>query len=128
MTTLQTHDRAQLCAAYALDKKAFNVRLLDVRKISSLTDYLLIASGSSDRQVQAVADSIHLGLKKNHQVMPLAIEGLKEGRWVLIDYGDVMVHVFQERVRDYYDLDGLWNEAAEVPLAEISLPRPGSAT
>lgn len=124
MTILQSQDRAQLCAAYALDKKAFNVRLLDVRKISSLTDYLLIASGRSDRQVQAVADSIHLGLKKNHATMPLAIEGIKEGRWVLIDYGDVMVHVFQESVRDYYDLDGLWSEAAEVAIAEETLARP----
>lgn len=121
---MQSQDRAQLCAAYALDKKAFNVRLLDVRKISSLTDYLLIASGRSDRQVQAVADSIHLGLKKNHATMPLAIEGLKEGRWVLIDYGDVMVHVFQESVRDYYDLDGLWSEAAELAIAEETLARP----
>ncbi len=124
MTILQSQDRAQLCAAYALDKKAFNVRLLDVRKISSLTDYLLIASGRSDRQVQAVADSIHLGLKKDHATMPLAIEGIKEGRWVLIDYGDVMVHVFQESVRDYYDLDGLWSEAAEVAIAEETLARP----
>lgn len=115
---MQSQERAQLCAAYALDKKAFDVRLLDVRKISSLTDYLLIVSGRSDRQVQAVADSIHLGLKKEHATMPLAIEGLKEGRWVLIDYGDVMVHVFQESVREFYDLDGLWSEAAEITVAE----------
>ena len=115
---LQNQERAQLCAAYALDKKAFDVRLLDVRKISSLTDYLLIVSGRSDRQVQAVADSIHLGLKKDHATMPLAIEGLKEGRWVLIDYGDVMVHVFQESVREFYDLDGLWSEAAELTVDE----------
>jgi ribosome-associated protein len=118
MKILQSQERAQLCAAYALDKKAFDVRLLDVRKISSLTDYLLIVSGRSDRQVQAVADSIHLGMKKEHAIMPLAIEGLKEGRWVLIDYGDVMVHVFQESVREYYDLDGLWSEAAELTVAE----------
>ncbi len=119
---MQTQERAQLCAAYALDKKAFDVRLLDVRKISSLTDYLLIVSGRSDRQVQAVADSIHLGLKKDHATMPLAVEGLKEGRWVLIDYGDVMVHVFQESVREYYDLDGLWSEAVELTVDEEKLP------
>lgn len=119
---MQSQERAQLCAAYALDKKAFNVRLLDVRKISSLTDYLLIVSGRSDRQVQAVADSIHLGLKNDHTTMPLAIEGLKEGRWVLLDYGDVMVHVFQEAVREYYDLDGLWSEAAELTVAEGTPP------
>jgi len=117
---LQSQERAQLCAAYALDKKAFNVRLLDVSKISSLTDYLLIVSGRSDRQVQAVADSVHLGLKKDHATMPLAIEGMKEGRWVLIDYGDVMVHIFQDSVREYYDLDGLWSEAAELAIAEVA--------
>lgn len=113
---MQTKERALLCAAYALEKKAVNVRLLDVRGISSLTDYLLIASGRSDRQVQAVADSVHLGLKKEHETLPLAIEGAKEGRWVLIDYGDVMVHIFQEPVREYYDLDGLWSEAPEVSI------------
>jgi ribosome silencing factor RsfS/YbeB/iojap len=115
---LQTKQRALLCAAYALEKKAINVRLLDVRGISSLTDYLLIASGRSDRQVQAVAESVHLGLKKEHATRPLAVEGMNEGRWVLIDYGDVMVHVFQEPVREYYDLDGLWSEAAEVVIPE----------
>ncbi len=119
---MHTQERAQLCAAYALDKKAFDVRLLDVRKISSLTDYLLIVSGRSDRQVQAVADSIHLGLKNDHDTRPLAIEGLKEGRWVLIDYGDVMVHIFQESVRGFYDLDGLWSEAAELTVGEETQP------
>jgi ribosome silencing factor RsfS/YbeB/iojap len=115
---LHTKERALLCAAYALEKKAANVRLLDVRGLSSLTDYLLIASGRSDRQVQAVAESVHLGLKKEHATLPLGIEGMQEGRWVLIDYGDVMVHVFQEPVRDFYDLDGLWSEAAEVAIPE----------
>lgn len=115
---MQSKERALLCAAYALEKKAFNVRILEVRGISSLTDYLLIASGRSDRQVQAVAESVRLGLKKEHATPPLAVEGMNEGRWVLIDYGDVMVHVFQEPVRDFYDLDGLWSEASEVVIPE----------
>lgn len=115
---MQSKERALLCAAYALEKKAFNVRILEVRGISSLTDYLLLASGRSDRQVQAVAESVRLGLKKEHATPPMAVEGMAEGRWVLIDYGDVMVHVFQEPVRDFYDLDGLWSEAAEVPIPE----------
>lgn len=113
---MQSIDRALLCAALVLDKKAFNVRVLDVRRISSLTDFLVLASGSSDRQVQAATDSVHLGLKHQHDVRPLGIEGLNEGRWALIDYGDVMVHVFQEPVRQFYDLDGLWRDAPEVPL------------
>ena len=111
---MQSHDRAQKCAAFVLDKKAYNVRILDVRKISSLTDFIVLASGSSDRQVKAAADAVNLGLKKEHDTMPIGIEGLDEGRWVLIDYGDVMVHVFHEPVREFYDLDGLWCDAEEV--------------
>ena len=113
---LQSKDRALKCADLALDKKAFNVRILDVRKISSLTDFLVLASGSSDRQVKAAAESVHLGLKKEHDTMPIGIEGINEGRWVLIDYGDVMVHVFHEPVRLFYDLDGLWCDAEEIPV------------
>lgn len=113
---MQSYDRAQQCAALVLDKKAFNVSILDVRKISSLTDFIVLASGSSDRQVKAAADSVHLGLKKDYETLPIGIEGLDEGRWVLIDYGDVMVHVFQEDVRLFYDLDGLWCDAEEVQI------------
>ena len=115
---MQSIDRAQHCAAYLLDKKAFNVRILDVRKISSLTDFLVIASGNSDRQVSAAAESVHLGMKKEYQTMPGGIEGLNEGRWVLLDYGDVMVHVFHEPVRLFYDLDGLWCDAEDIPVKE----------
>lgn len=115
---LQSQDRAQLCAAFVLDKKASNVRILDVRKISSLTDFIVLASGSSDRQVKAAAEAVHLGLKKEHSTMPIGIEGLNEGRWVLIDYGDVMVHVFHEPVRLFYDLDGLWCDAAEIQVLD----------
>lgn len=111
-------DRALLCAGYALEKKALNVRVLNVRGLSSLTDYLVLASGQSDRQVQAIAESVRVGLKLHHDLPPMAVEGVKEGRWVLLDYGDVMVHVFHEPVRDYYDLDGLWREALEVPVPE----------
>lgn len=116
-----SQDRALKCAALALDKKAFNVRVLDVRKISSLTDFLVLASGSSDRQVKAAAESVHLGLKSEHATMPIGIEGLNEGRWVLIDYGDVMVHVFHEPVRLFYDLDGLWCDAEEIQLQEDTM-------
>ena len=115
---MQSLERALLCAAKVLDKKAYQVRILDVRNLSSLTDFIVLASGSSDRQVQAAAESVHLGLKKEYGTMPLGIEGQNEGRWVLIDYGDVMVHVFHEPVRDFYDLDGLWSDAREVSVPE----------
>ncbi len=115
---MQSKDRAVLCAAYALEKKAFEVRILEVKGISTLTDYLLIASGSSDRQVQAVAESVRAGMKNDHASAPMAVEGMNEGRWILLDYGDVMVHVFQKPVRDFYDLDGLWSEAPEIEIPE----------
>jgi len=115
---LTTEERALLCAGYALEKKALDLKLLDVRGLSSLTDYLLIVSGRSDRQVEAIATGIELGLKKEHGITPLASEGLREGRWALLDYGDIMVHVFQEPVRVFYDLDGLWSEAPLVALPD----------
>jgi len=116
---LNSEERALRCAEYALDKKAFNARLLKVKDISSLTDYILIVSGRSDRQVQAIAEGVKLEMENKHAEEPLAIEGLEEGRWALIDYGDVMVHAFQEPVREFYDLDGLWSEAGEVSLAHL---------
>ncbi len=81
----------------------------------------MLASGSSDRQVKAAAESVHLGLKSEHATMPIGIEGLNEGRWVLIDYGDVMVHVFHEPVRLFYDLDGLWCDAEEIQIQEDTM-------
>lgn len=115
---MQAKERALLCAAYALEKKADHVRILEVRGLSSLTDYLVIATGRSDRQVQAIAEAVRTGLKHDHASPPLGVEGMKEGRWVLLDYGDVMAHIFQEPVRAFYDLDGLWRDAAEVPVPE----------
>ena len=120
---MDSQQRARECAALTQDKKAFNIRLLDVRGLSTLTDFLVLASGRSDRQVQAVAEAVRLGLKQAHGTQPLAVEGMREGRWVLIDYGDVMVHVFQEPVRDFYDLDGLWQDAPELSLPAEAPPR-----
>lgn len=115
---MNSKEKAVLCAAYALEKKALNVRILQVGELSSITDFLLIASGTSDRQVEAIVESVRLGLKTNHQISPIAVEGVKEGRWALLDYGDVMVHIFQEPVREFYDLEGLWSEAPEIEVPE----------
>jgi len=104
-------------AELGLEKKAFDLQLLNVKDLSTLTDYLLIASGRSDRQVSAIAEEIRLGLKEQG-ITPLACEGVDEGRWALLDYGDFMVHVFQPSVRSFYDLEGLWSEAPLVALAD----------
>ncbi len=117
-TALTPRERAIRCAELACDKKAFNIHALDISGLSSIADYLVIVSGHSDRQVQTIAESIRTGLKKYGKVID--IEGEAEGRWIVMDYGDVLVHVFHEPVRRYYDLDGLWRMAPEVELpAEV---------
>lgn len=122
--TLQAKTRALLCAEYALDKKALNLKIFEIGPISSLADYLLLATGTSDRHVQAVAEAIRVGMKHEHDSPPLAIEGMEEGRWVLLDYGDIMVHVFQPAVRSFYDLEGLWSEAGEIEIPGQEPPQP----
>lgn len=112
--TISTDDRAIKCAALALDKKAFNVKVLDIRGLSTIADYLVIATGTSDKQVSAIADSVRSGLKKYGKAID--IEGAKEGKWIIIDYGDVIVHVFQEEMRRYYNLDELWGAARQVEI------------
>ena len=112
--TLTSTERALRCAELAFDKKAFDIRAVDISKVSSIADYLVIISGGSDRQVQAISDSIRTGLKKYGKVND--IEGAKEGKWVVMDYGDVLVHIFHDPLRQYYDLDGLWSMAPELEL------------
>lgn len=109
-------ERAKRCAALALDKKALDVKVLEIGRISSIADYLVLASGRTDKQTQAIADSIRQGLKKFGKA--LDIEGVKEGNWIVIDYGDVIVHIFQEEMRRFYDLDELWSAAPIIPVPE----------
>ncbi len=107
------------CARLALEKKAADVRALDVRERSSFTDFFLLCSGTSDRQVSAVARHIEESLRKEG-VRAVGIEGLREGRWVLLDYGDFVVHVFLDSVRAFYKFDRLWGGAPDVLLSAES--------
>jgi ribosome-associated protein len=104
---------AKLCARIADDKKAEHVVVLRMRELILLTDYFVIASGTNPRQVQAIADEIIRSMK-DLNVSCLGMEGLVEGRWVLLDYGEVVVHVFDRATRDFYDLDHLWADAPRV--------------
>jgi ribosome-associated protein len=113
-TTLSSPERALRCAELAYDKKAYDIRVLDISRVSSIADFLVIISGSSDRQNVAIADSIRIGLKKFGKVND--IEGVTEGKWIVMDYGDVLVHIFHDEMRRRYDLDGLWGMA---PLLEL---------
>jgi ribosome-associated protein len=100
----------------ALDKKALEPVLIDVSGQSSYTDYILVLSGRSDRHVQAVADAVKETLKKTRGAMPLGVEGERDGKWALLDFGDLIVHVFYHPMREFYDLEGLWSDAPRVPV------------
>jgi ribosome-associated protein len=107
--------KSLLCLKAALEKKAQDPVLLEMRGISSFTDYFLLCSGRSDRQVQAIAQGIEEELNKKG-IRPLGQEGAVEGRWVLMDYEDVVVHIFLDPVRKFYDLEGLWIDAPRIDL------------
>jgi ribosome-associated protein len=96
-----------------LGKKALDVVILNVGDLTSLADTFIICSGRSNRQVTAIAEYIRTALKKEG-LTPLSIEGLKEGHWVLMDYGDIVIHVFYDSVRRFYDLEGLWADAPRI--------------
>ncbi len=105
--------KAYLCAEEAYRLKAADLVLLDVSGFSSFADYFVICNGKSGRQVQGIADNIERGLKEMG-IRPLGVEGLREGQWVLMDYGDVIVHLFDARTRDYSKLERIWDRAATV--------------
>ena len=101
----------------ALGRKAKDLVILDVRELTSFADVFLICSGKSNRQVTAIAEHIKLDLKKNN-IAPISIEGLKDGQWVLLDYGFILIHVFLEPVREFYDLEGFWSNARRISVGE----------
>lgn len=106
---------AETAAHAGLDKKAENVRILDVRGLASYADFLVLMSAESDRQVNAIADAVDDQLRKlGHR--PIGVEGQGAGNWILIDAGDVVVHVFHADSRLFYDLDSLWSDARRVPV------------
>ena len=107
--------RIVLALHAASDKKAINTVVLDLREIASFTDYFVITSGANERQVQAISDEVYERLK--HAGSPAArIEGYKTAEWILLDYGDFVVHVFNEKARSFYDLERLWRESKRVQL------------
>jgi len=105
--------RLDLFIEAILGRKAEDVIVLDVHALTSLADTFIICSGRSNRQVSAIAENARDTLKQSG-IRPLSVEGLKEGQWVLMDYGDVIIHVFHDPVRRFYDLEGLWADAPRV--------------
>jgi ribosome-associated protein len=113
--------RASVLANAAIDRKAEDLIALDMRGLTSLADTFLIASGSSDRQVRAIADAV-LEAARSAGIRAIGAEGLEEGRWALLDFGDAIFHIFREDVRGHYDLERLWADAQQLELAPALAP------
>ena len=114
--TLETEDGVTIAAHAATDKKATDLVVLDLRKAASFTEYFLICTGASTRQVQAISNSVEEALLKSGK-RPLHIEGYSSAEWILLDYGDFIVHVFGPSSRRFYDLERLWRDAPRVEVA-----------
>ncbi len=126
---ITAEDITKRAALSALGRKAEELIILDVRELVSYARYFIICHGSSSRQVAAIADAVRVDVRDELEELPLGIEGMQSGRWVLVDYGDVVVHVFDQHQRSFYDLEGLWVDAPRLPLPEEPVPaRPAAAS
>ncbi len=107
---------ALLCQKFADDKKAEDIVALDVRKLSSVADYFVICSGTSEPHLRAISDAIINGLRDEHDLRPRAIDGTLQTSWIVMDYFDVIVHVMKTDVRERYDLEALWSDAPQLKI------------
>jgi ribosome-associated protein len=112
---VETKDMTVEAGKLALDKKAKDVVVLNLTGLTDIAEYFLIAGGSSERHVKTISDAVEAGLKAQG-IRPLSMEGYEEGRWVILDYGHTIVHVFLEELRELYDLESLWIEAKRQTL------------
>lgn len=123
---LSLAEKTRLCALVADSKKAADIVVLDVQPHSSIADHFLICSGTSDRQVRAIAEAIEEELTHNGE-KPLAMEGYQQGSWVLIDCADLIVHIFDDESRRFYNLERLWHQAARVEVPDVTTELPLAA-
>ena len=107
---MSPEDLAAAVAGYAADRKALDLVQMDLRETIGYTDYFVVCTGRTDRQTKAIHDAIHTGMKSEHGVLPARVEGLPQARWILMDYLDVVVHIFTPETREYYRLEQLWGE------------------
>ncbi|MCP4681694.1 MAG: ribosome silencing factor [Desulfobacterales bacterium] len=114
---MQTIEKAKLCFSIIKERKAIDPLLFEVGKLTSITDYFIIAGGNSSRQVQAIT-SHTVKRMREEGFRPFGVEGEQEGHWVLMDYGDVVIHVFYQPTREFYDLEGLWIEATQINVED----------
>jgi len=116
-SNISAKNKVLFLADTAMDKKASAPVVLEIGRINPFADFFLILSGRSDRHVQAISDAVHKALKEMKEDI-LGMEGYEEGRWILIDSGEIVIHIFQETVREYYDLEGLWIDAPRLSLGQ----------
>ncbi len=109
-------DEVKLAISCASEKKAFDIVAIDLREIASFTEFFIIASGTNMRQVQAISDEITEKLKEQLNSRVIRIEGYQTGEWILLDYGDFIVHIFEQKAREFYDLERLWRDAKKVEI------------
>ena len=114
---------AQLCRDFADNKKAENIAVLDVRKLSSVTDFFVIVTGTSQPHLRAIVEEINSRLRDEHDVRPVRAEGATGGMWVVLDYFDVIVHVMHTETRARYDLEGLWGDAKPLKTRKPAAPK-----
>jgi len=123
--------RVRIAAMAALDKKATDLTVLSVGALTSIADYFILASVTNERQAVAIADNIQEQLREKEKVKPLLVEGTSPGRWILLDYGDFIVHIFTEDTRRFYGLERLWGDApnvtADITGEELEASRPRRA-
>ena len=120
MAPLSGLDLARRCTEYALDKKAIDPVILDLQSISTITDYLVICSAQSEPQLKAIANGVVKTLKDDFGRPPLAVDGFPASQWIVIDYGEVMLHIFHEDKRGLYALEDLWSDAKTVSILEAA--------
>lgn len=116
MTQMDSKKLALLCGQYADNKKGENIVILDVRGLSSFTEFFVIVSGTSDPHLRAICDEVIEGLARDHAIRPRAIDGTINSSWIVLDYDDVVVHLMRPELRERYDLEGLWGDAKHVRL------------
>ncbi len=119
ISNVDTLETALQIAKLALEKQASDLVILDLRGRVPYCDYFILCSGRSRRQVNAIASAVQRGMKKARGIAARSIEGVESARWVLVDYGDVVLHIFDEPLRDFYDLDTLWSDAPKIPVPEL---------
>jgi ribosome-associated protein len=115
-STINPEQMVAAIAELASDRKAIDIVALDLRGMIGYADYFVICTGRTDRQTRAIHDAIHQGMKSGHSLLPARVEGLGQGHWILLDYLDVVVHIFTPDTREYYRLEQLWGEAPSLEV------------